>query len=318
MSGAEEFKSSLPGVGSQVGQSCSPPRDRALRRDGIEHSNDFVTPYSREITPQRQAAGATTAPKVSSGFGTGGCGARERKGQDEASSGSSTSPPPTTLRSSLALRNRGITGLGTRGGNGLRRPRAALAWDRGRAIGDGIVLGSELPSCPVCLDRLDPAVSGVPSAQALRRLSFDISSGPPSRCYYGRCFGNDGDNRPISAEGMHVRAGQDSPARPAKGEDDTVRMNRVDSGDAENPARGRSEGVRPLSQRRVEAAVVASAMNVHHEARETPLNLTTWRGSTCRVCRSLDVALEGAPDVVSEEAAQPVIPISVISNSATR
>lgn len=320
--GREESKcswSGRTGHGHQGGGglSCSPPRDR----DRVVHASagggsrsarrgrPVIRPESTEVSAEAGAgADGNPLPLTAGGRGCGLLGrsesaspsppwrvasAEERKGRGGGGGSSkwghdeeggdrldSVSPPPWPGGGEIVM---ALSGGGNETGGGRRR-RRGLAWGQvpagaaaaaaaagvGGGGGDGGCSSSrrtELPPCPVCFDRLDPAVSGVPSART-GESGFNTRGGRLGRGVGGL---------------LTVRSGGSSKHERSEGRGPRWEGERAGEGGGSpvETSRRQQEGEEGKGQ-----------------GGDPALNMTIWKGSNCRVCRSLNVALEGAPDEV--------------------
>lgn len=263
--GSEEFKSNWPGGAGQGKLSCSPPRDRGRGGVAVGRANGV---FIDSLSPPRPP----DAVEQSGGkWMRGGGGTQERKGHESPGSLSPQSPwreSSETVRAARTTRDR------------RQRQRAAFGWRDGTGVGDGGNSGggyggggTELPPCPVCLDRLDPTVSGVPSARTrICRSRPRWCDGGGVERYEGwekavQEIGGAGDGVQAASESTAGDSGGRGPLREGGGRAEDF------GGGCEETVQGRGQG-------------------------GTALNLAMWKGSDCRVCRSLTVGVEGASDVV--------------------
>lgn len=266
----------------------------------------------------------------------------------------SLSPPPGLQGSEIVMALSG-------GDGGGRRHRAGLA----RGEGTGLAVGGghshflsgggdagfsrqiELPPCPVCFDRLDPAVAGIPVARAHAGTRGSGNGdtgvagaipGSAARCNHRGCnFEGEtvaGDRKPESQVGKTASSaprskgggdegggcGCGSDTEPfgrdtrctAHGENIAGRGKHADRGgslssgagavseDAEESRGPRWEGESAREGGNRQNDESGARGHGRRSGGSAPaLNTVIWKGSTCRVCRSLNVALEGAPDEVS-------------------
>lgn len=202
-----------------------------------------------------------------------GGGTQERKGHESPGSLSPQSPWQASSETVWAPRT-------TR--DRRQRERAAFGWRDGTGVGDGGSSGygggyggggTELPPCPVCLDRLDPTVSGVPSARirtCRSRLRWCGGGGVE------RYEGGEKGVQEIGGAGGGAQPASESTAGDSGGRGPL----REGGGRAEDGGGGCEEAVQGRGQG------------------GAALNLAMWKGSDCRVCRSLTVAVESASDGV--------------------
>ncbi|CAN0035496.1 unnamed protein product [Ectocarpus sp. 12 AP-2014] len=239
-----------------------------------------------------------------------------------------------------------ILALSSGGGGGRRR----VAWGGGAAGavaqrnlngdrrdgGGGGVGGrgsrTELPPCPVCIDRLDPAVSGIPFARSGSKSSSSdggeggsggggITGAILGSCRHRDCNSRGGKAGEASTEAAATAAAAGSAPRPKSGvsDDDSAGHDPVcekkeasptgqalggdkhgDRGpgwEGERTRQGGGSGATPI-----DALRPGGEERLRGKGREgagggggPALNVTMWKGSNCRVCRSLNVALNGAP-----------------------
>lgn len=290
--GCEECKLTCPSEGedSNGGSSCgsgsqgqclshTPPRERLRSNSDLQCSGDGMGAYdgrkpaSPPITvralsmPGKEGSGVVglAFPRQKRG------GTQEKKGCEGEAGGESLSPPPCTWHSSSPS-------SGISKGFGRRRPRVSLAsWEKqevslgsgsvgGAGLSDG---GSVLPPCPVCFDRLDPSVVGVPVARVrsqVARARFSHLDYVVKPNGYANIAGNETD-----ADGK--RKDKDGGVPSKEG---------CLAEDAGKGGRGWKKHIGGALEGRGRPA----------------LNLVMWKGSECRVCHSLNVALEGAQDTV--------------------
>lgn len=268
------------GSGSQ-GQchSRTPPRERLRSNSDLQCSGDGMGAYDgRKPASPPTTARAFSMPEKEGSGGVGLAFPRQRRGGTQEKKGcerdagvESLSPPPCTWHSSSPS-------SGSSKGFGRRRPRVSLtSWEKQEVSlvgesGEGADLsngGSVLPPCPVCFDRLDPSVVGVPVARVRSQVSracvrhLDCVVKPNG---YANIVGDETD-----ADGKRK-----DKERGVSSKEGFVVENVGNGGRGwEKHCGGALEGRgRPA------------------------LNLVMWKGSECRVCHSLNVALEGAQDTV--------------------
>ena len=245
--GCEESKLNYPrdradnssSSGSHTGQSPRSSSDLIGIGDGTDAYTVSPPPPLRTAVPVRALSERGVGDTVSFPLRRLiHAGAQERKGF-EGAPGSSPSPPPAPWCASSPTPGISI-------GYRRRRPGVVLALEKGGVRGEREgTEGSVLPPCPVCFDRLDPSVVGLPVA--------------------ARAWSHD---RPPPVEGVRCNHRSEEKAEVLPGK-----------GPGGQEEKWRLEGVVKGRER-------------------TALNVVMWKGSDCRVCRSLNVSAEGAQDVV--------------------
>lgn len=323
-SGSEEFKSNWPddSTSNQGILSHSPPAERLLSREtddggtvrkgtdrwrthvenippgsdcsdsAASRTTPVASPKWPESAKEAEDSGGSDARKVRQRDGGRG-GAQERKGRE--ASGSYPPPPPPLIpwnpsgkdldvrsvarSSSSSRRFRGPGAEGEAGGGGGR-----YFWDRGA--------GTELPPCPVCFDRLDPTVSGVPppTARVEGRAVQGLVGGSPN-CNHRECDSVRQD--PVGARKAPAASG---PSTGASETTDPAPRERNTWALAVGVSKGGLTGKRGPrwgGERQEDEAEVFDGAG-----KRRALNVTTWRGSDCRVCQSLNAAMKGTADVV--------------------
>ncbi|CAM9874380.1 unnamed protein product [Ectocarpus sp. 6 AP-2014] len=191
---------------------------------------------------------------------------------------------------------------------------------------------TELPPCPVCIDRLDPAVSGIPLARSGSKSSSSgggeggsggggVTGAILGSCRHRECNSGGGKAREASAASAAAAAAAGSSPGPKCGvsDDDSAghdpgcekkeasRTVQALGGDKHGGRGPRWEGERARQgggsgATPIDALRPGEGEGLRGEGREgagggggPALNVTMWKGSNCRVCRSLNVALNGAP-----------------------
>lgn len=303
----------------------------------------------------------------SSSGGAEGAGECERKGidGDDAGTGGRPSrveavslPMPLPRESSAVL---SLSGGGASTGPGKRRlrPWTAAQWgEEGDAGGQNSVKiagggsggagisggglgerqrGIELPPCPVCFDRLDPSVSGVPTFRRRVRAGGPAATAAAAgsgtartlgnglrdlgeRCRHRACRGKDNGNGGggiAETSGVSTQTERGADNATARGATDGTALSRtagegmgsgsidvemgaldVRGGESLNASMSGEGASAPWCGSGRDGRVGAGGGD-GDGAGMALYNEFMWRGSNCRVCRSLNVALEGAPEVVS-------------------
>lgn len=278
--GEDSNGSSSCGSGSQ-GQchSHTPPRERLRSNSDLQCSSDSMGAYNGRKPASPPITMRTFSMPEKEGSGSVGHifpgqrrgGTQEKKGREKDAGVESLSPPPCTWHLSSPS-------SGSSKGSGRRRPRVSLtSWEKqeislvGESEGgtDLSDRGSVLPPCPVCFDRLDPSVVGVPVA----RVRSQVSRG---------CFSH--LDCIVKSNGC-ANIAEDEMDADGKRKDKEGGISSKEEFVVENEGKG-GRGWGKNS---------GGAL----EGRGRPaLNLVMWKGSECRVCHSLNVALEGCQDTV--------------------
>ena len=237
-----------------------------------------------------------------------------------------------------------LLALGGGGDERARRHRGGLAWGHGpgappargrrRKVGSGGVGGggsmpTELPPCPVCFDRLDSAVTGVPSARTRvgGHGAGEADLGDGALCNHRMCGSAAGETAgeaqtavAAAAAAAAAAASSSEPKGEVGAEASGCGTQSEWIGGGEDKAGGPSseskgvlkpgglEGRGPRWEGERDRWSAEEGRRQGEESgrekgggsggRSPALNAIMWKGSNCRVCRSLNVALEGAQDEV--------------------
>lgn len=347
-SGSEGFKLNWPnsvgGGGQQARLSSSPPKNRRAQifgtniarqnnnsqvirgapRQGIsviinaEDKNvekfgcrKAAPPLPREAEIGKEPTGVVSGC-VGDDDGQGKVKPRQREGGAQEQKGCnrpcplSPSMPQTSWRDNQTY---GTLGEGSR--------RFQQVWEHGTKAGCGSSVyggsngrggAAELPPCPVCFDRLDPAVSGVPSARVSAAARGMLGHG--AHCNHKKCSGRNDETttgqKPLGGfNGEFIRETGDQSEDQAGREEGTAmsfqgaeKKGPQWGQDGEEEARHKEGGIS-----------ISGLQGGGGGGGRRALNVVMWKGSDCRVCRSLNVALEGAQDVVRGVGFDPLVTV---------
>eukprot|EP00903_Cladosiphon_okamuranus_P019223 g17677.t1 len=315
----------VAGRGPGRSESASPPR-RGKLTTAVEERKG-------------RTGGGDGSSTVGGGGGVGGGEEwRHNREEDGDRQGSLSPTPQWSGVGGEMLMTLGGGGGGGGDGRAARRYRGGLAWgegagaisgrggwrklggDGGGGVGGG-GMPTELPPCPVCFDRLDPAVIGVPSAKT--RVDDHVAGealGDGALCSHQICGFADGEAPPAAAaaaaapssepkggvdgegpgggtQGEWVGGDEDKAGGPLLESKGGVKHGGLGGrGPRWEGERASERGRWSLEGGRRQRGDTGKGSGGGGGGGSPALNVVMWKGSNCRVCRSLNVALEGAQD----------------------